>query len=221
MSNLSCKTINDTEVMNNDEFKPNQDIQRLIDKLVPHSTVLVRQADHTLNSIEFDKRRCFLLHSGHVSLCRQSDGLVLNSERAPFVFGFSNVFHSTENLTVYPGPNAKLSVLPLEKAWSVVGQQKEWESLSKLLMYISLRIYAHCIRTSQFTSYGTIRALLLELYAEPEALRQQTAAVQYIQSRCHLSRSGIMYTLSQLRIGNYLTIKNGKLVDIHFLPLKF
>lgn len=205
----------------NDTTKPVKYIQNLIGILHPLARPLKRQADHSLNAIDFDKRQCFLLHSGYVSLCRQSDGLVLNSECAPFIFGFSDLYQTTQNLTVYPGPKAQLSTLSLQNAWDVVEQENQWESLAKLLMFISGRIYDHCTRTSQVTSYETIRALLQELSAEPEGLRRSTPVLQYIQSRCFLSRSGIMSTLSQLRIGNYITIKNGRLEEIRFLPAKF
>lgn len=203
------------------ENKPTHEIQKIINICLPYASVLLRRADHTLNSVEMSKRQCFLLHAGHVSVCRQSDGLVLNTENAPFIFGFSDFLQTSQNLTIYPGRGAEISILPLEKAKSVIAEKKEWESIAKLLMYISRRLFSHCTRTSQMTSYSTIKVLLLELFNEPEALRQTTPAFQYIQSRCLLSRSGILYTLSKLRKGNYITLENGKLVEMGCLPLKF
>ncbi|EPM0023515.1 helix-turn-helix domain-containing protein [Citrobacter farmeri] len=222
MNTIIPHTVNiDTAKIHHDQSKPVQDIQRLIATFEPHSRVLPPQADHSLNMAEFAKRKCVLLHTGYASLCRQSDGLVLNTESAPFVFGFSDLYQTTQNLTVYPGPMTKLSTLPLIQAWKIVEREEQWESLAKLLMHISTRLYGHCVRTSHTASYETIRALLLELNDEPEALRQTTPVLQYIQSRCFLSRSGILHILSQLRIGNYITINNGRLIKMGSLPIKF
>lgn len=222
MHNIIPQTANiDIAKIHQDQAKPVQDIQRLIATFEPHSRSLLRQANHSLNMAEFTQRKCVLLHTGFVSLCRQSDGLVLNTESAPFVFGFSDLYQTTQNLIVYPGPTATLSTLPLTQAWKIVEQEEQWESLAKLLMYISARIFGHCVRTSLTVSYDTVRALLLELNDEPEALRQTTPVLQYIQSRCFLSRSGILHILSQLRMGNYITINHGRLIEMGSLPTKF
>lgn len=202
-------------------IKPYQDIQRMIDAFKPHARVHVRRDIHSLNSIDFHKRQCFLLHTGYVSLCRERDGLVINSEGAPFIFGFSDLCQTTQNITIYPAQDAILSSLPLEKAYEIVSKQDQWQPLAKLLMFISHRIYEHCTRTSQFNSYQTIRALLLDFHGEPRALQASTPILQYIQSRCFLSRSGILRILAALRSGHYISIENGRLLEINGLPLKF
>jgi hypothetical protein len=47
-----------------------------------------------------------------------------------------------------------------------------------------------------------IRTLILELGSYPEEYREQINVLNFIQRRTNLSRSGILYVLSELRKGS-------------------
>lgn len=74
---------------------------------------------------------------------------------------------------------------------------------------------------AQLSSYEIIRLQLLELMQEPERLRLNVTAANYIQNRTYLSRSGIMRILSQLRDAQCITLQRGVLLEVHSLPPKF
>ncbi|MCF8581538.1 helix-turn-helix domain-containing protein [Enterobacter ludwigii] len=209
------------DLYNHKECKPDNHIQNIINALEPSAIKPAVLKSAPLNFSGSHQRLCTLLHKGHVDLCRQSDGLVLNTERAPFIFGLANLSITESRLILVPSPDTVISVIPLEKAFEITTQKNLWESVAHLLVYISNRIYEHCTRMSQINSYETVRTLLHELLEEPEEIRNSVSALHYIRSRSFLSRSGIMKILSELRMGAYIHLSAGKLMSINSLPKKF
>ncbi|NDO83581.1 hypothetical protein CJP72_23355 [Citrobacter sp. NCU1] len=201
--------------------KPEQSIQQLLSALNSQATPLLTRRGTLLQYVTDETTYCYLLHKGHVVINRTKDGLSLNTETAPFTFGFSMLPPSPCQLTLCTSEDAVLSRLPLDQAVEIIQQQALWELLYHVMAYISSRIFTHCTRLSQPGAYDTIRYLLFELSLESEEFRESVSAVKYIQSRCFLSRSGIMAVLSTLRRGNYIEIINGKLISINYLPTKF
>lgn len=167
-----------------------------------------------------DTRQCFLLLHGSVALHRRGDGIVLNSESAPFILGVSSQL-SSEHLYVRALETSEVASVSLACFNHVVAQQNLWEHFSNLLIYTASRVYEHCAQISQMSAYDIIRFQLVELMQEPEAIRQNITAAAYIKSRTYLSRSGIMRILAELRTGKYITMERGVLVEIHHLPRKY
>ena len=167
-----------------------------------------------------DIRQCFLLLQGSVALHRRGDGIVLNSESAPFILGVSSQF-SSEHLYVRALETSEIARVPLDCFNHIVAQLDLWEHFSKLLIYTASRVYEHCAQISQMSAYDIIRFQLVELMQEPDAIRQKITAAAYIKSRTYLSRSGIMRILAELRTGNYITMERGILLDINHLPRKY
>ncbi|OUG65079.1 winged helix-turn-helix transcriptional regulator, partial [Klebsiella variicola] len=167
-----------------------------------------------------DIRQCFLLLQGSVALHRRGDGIVLNSESAPFILGVSSQF-SSEHLYVRALETSEIARVPLDCFNHIVAHLDLWEHFSKLLIYTASRVYEHCAQISQMSAYDIIRFQLVELMQEPDAIRQKITAAAYIKSRTYLSRSGIMRILAELRTGKYITMERGILLDINHLPRKY
>lgn len=203
------------------ENKPERSLQQLFTALAPPATPLLTRKGTLLQLVTDEINYCYLLHQGHVVINRTKDELSLNSETAPFIFGFSMMSDNPCRLTLCTSEDAVLSRLPLDLAMDIIQQHALWESLSHVMVYVSSRIFNHCTRMSQPGAYGTIRYLLFELSLESETVRKSESVVNYIQTRSFLSRSGIMAVLSTLRRGNYIEISNGKLLSINYLPTKF
>ncbi|MNE13367.1 putative DNA-binding transcriptional regulator [compost metagenome] len=151
---------------------------------------------------------------------RRDDGITLNTESAPFVFGFTLNSKLHPRLCIRPSPDAVLRRLSLESAMHIVEEESLWEPLTQLLIFISARLFRHCTRLSQSGMYETVRSLLIELINESPKIRYAESTYNYIQNRCLLSRSGIMSILSSLRTGGHIELENGKLVKINYLPDK-
>ncbi|MCU7767950.1 winged helix-turn-helix transcriptional regulator [Klebsiella pneumoniae] len=202
------------------ELKPFRHIEALIKHVLPAAERVVIGRGDVVHYYKDDIRQCFLLLQGSVALHRRGDGIVLNSETAPFILGVSSQF-SSEHLYVRALETSEIARVPLDCFNHIVAQLDLWEHFSKLLIYTASRVYEHCAQISQMSAYDIIRFQLVELMQEPDAIRQKITAAAYIKSRTYLSRSGIMRILAELRTGKYITMERGILLDINHLPRKY
>ena len=201
-------------------LKPFRHIEALIKHVLPAAERVVIGRGDVVHYYKDDIRQCFLLLQGSVALHRRGDGIVLNSESAPFILGVSSQF-SSEHLYVRALETSEIARVSLDCFNHIVAQLDLWEHFSKLLIYTASRVYEHCAQISQMSAYDIIRFQLVELMQEPDAIRQQITAATYIKSRTYLSRSGIMRILAELRTGKYITMERGILLDINHLPRKY
>lgn len=201
-------------------LKPLRHIERLIDNVLPGAEKIILSKSEVVQYYRNDERHCFMLLHGSVALHRRGDGIVLNSESAPFILGVSSQF-SSEHLYVRALETSELACVSLDAFNKVVAQHDLWEHFSKLLIYTASRVYEHCAQISQMSAYDIIRFQLVELMQEPETIRQNITAAAYIKSRTYLSRSGIMRILAELRTGKYITMERGVLIEINHLPRKY
>ena len=202
------------------DLKPFAHIDALIKHVLPAASRMIISRGETVHYYKDDIRQCFLLLQGSVALHRRGDGIVLNSESAPFILGVSSQF-SSEHLYVRALETSEIARVPLDCFNHIVAQLDLWEHFSKLLIYTASRVYEHCAQISQMSAYDIIRFQLVELMQEPDAIRQKITAAAYIKSRTYLSRSGIMRILAELRTGKYITMERGILLDINHLPRKY
>ncbi|HAT1622037.1 TPA: cyclic nucleotide-binding protein [Raoultella planticola] len=202
------------------KLKPFLHIETLNKHVLPAAERLVIGRGDVVHYYKEDIRQCFLLLHGSVALHRRGDGIVLNSESAPFILGVSSQF-SSEHLYVRALETSEIARVSLDCFNNIVDQQNLWEHFSKLLIYTASRVYEHCAQISQMSAYDIIRFQLVELMQEPDAIRQKITAAAYIKSRTYLSRSGIMRILAELRTGKYIIMERGVLLDINHLPRKY
>lgn len=79
--------------------KPFKHIEKIIDNVLPHAERGIIARGEIIHYCSGDTRQCFLLLHGSVALHRRGDGIVLNSESAPFILGVSSQL-SSEHLYV-------------------------------------------------------------------------------------------------------------------------
>jgi len=201
--------------------KPLIEIEALISSLNPFSNKLETKPRQIINYMDSDERKCFLLHKGNVSLYRSVDGMVLNTESAPFIFGMSTQLMDQEYLYIRTHDESVVSWMPLDLANKIIAKEGLWKELSTQLIYSITRVYDHCTKISSLSSYDIIRYQLYELISETEEMRSSVSIANYIQSRTFLSRSSIMKILAQLKTGGYITTERGCLIGINNIPLKY
>ena len=201
--------------------KPIEHIERIANKLVPFANKIATPQGQQLSFTQNENRAIYLLHKGSVALHRTSDSMVLNSESAPFVFGLTNQQSISDYLFLRPQETSEMSTMSLKDANTIIAHYDLWESLSRVLIYMVARVYDHCAKISQLSSYEVIRLQLVELMNESEKIRMNITAANYIQSRTFLSRSGTMRILSELKAGGYITLEKGVLINVNHLPLKY
>ena len=201
--------------------KPLRHIEKMVEYLQPYSTEMIYPKGAVIRYTVDNIRYCFLLHKGSVALHRRGDGMVLNSESTPFVFGISNQLSNEEHMYIRALDECCVGQIPLAKANEIIAKHNLWESLSHLVIYTTGRIYDHCMAVTQMSAYDIIRFQLLELMGEPDSIRLHITAANYIIDRSYLSRSGIMRILSELRTGGYIIMEKGVLMEVRHLPLKY
>ena len=201
--------------------KPVVHIQRLQEQMFPYSESFRVTHGELLRYQYHGKRVCYILLEGSVTLNRQGDGLVLNSEKPPFILGVSNQLSSGDNLYIRATENSHLARLPLERFNLLVEKYNLWEDLCSLLIYSASSVYAHCSAIALLSSYDVVKFQLNQLMNEPSHLRTAMTAANYIQDRTFLSRSGIMRIIAHLRDAGFITLQRGILIDINHLPDRY
>lgn len=204
-----------------ERLKPTADIEQLMVHLNPGINIIKTYNNQIINYDKNKVRQCFLLHKGSVSLYRMVDGMVLNTESAPYVFGMSTQLTQAEYLYIRVHDAAEISMLPIARANEIISEHNLWKSLAYLLIYTATRVYDHCTKISALTSYDVIRYQLYELMSETESVRRSVTIAKYVQGRTFLSRSSIMKILAELKKGGYIITDKGMLVSINHIPLKY
>ncbi|HKN02988.1 MAG TPA: helix-turn-helix domain-containing protein [Buttiauxella sp.] len=201
--------------------KPIAEIEQLITSLNIKSNKFETKPRQIINYMDSNERKCYLLHKGSVSLYRTVDGMVLNTESAPYVFGMSTQLTDPDYIYIKTHDESEVSWMSLEVANEIIAQENLWKNLSALLIYTVTRVYDHCTKISSLSSYDLIRYQLYELMSETQEIRSSVSIANYIQSRTFLSRSSIMKILAQLKTGGYITTERGCLIGINNIPLKY
>lgn len=210
-----------TDNCNMTHKKPLAEIELLLRHLSPQANKIETKNRQSLNYIAGGQHNCFLLHKGSVTLYRNIDGMVLNSESAPYIFGISTQLLESDYLYIRTQASSDVSVISIDKANKIIAKHDLWQSLSTLLIYTASRVYDHCTKISSLSSYEIICYQLYELMSEPEEIRNSVSIVSYIKSRTFLSRSSIMKILAQLKTGNYIVTEKGFLKAINNIPSKY
>lgn len=168
-----------------------------------------------------DKRMCFLLYSGTCILKRTSDSLILSTIRAPSIVGLHDVFHDKSDVQIITNSEIEYRLLSVDELFAFAEDKHLWKNLCYMLMLSATRFSEYQKETVGISNYELICNFLTSLNNENFEVRATTTALEYIQGRCMLSRSGIMKTLASLKTGGYIIIKNGLLIKINSLPKKF
>lgn len=204
----------------NKVVKPTEHIEKLIEIITKDHTPCTISKKRNISLMQNGERQCLILFDGSVALNRLSDGMILNAESAPFIFGASSQLAYTRHLYVKTKENSRLLLIPQRIFHEQVVKNNLWQSLAMLQDYSSAKVYAHCLTVSQLSAYEIIRSHLLELIDEPNTIRDNITAVNYIMDHSFLSRSGIMRILSRLKSDGYIHLSRGILTDIIDLPEK-
>lgn len=200
--------------------KPTNEINMLITHLSPSSTK-IETTNKQLNYSAGGQHQCYLLHKGTVFLYRSIDGMVLNSETAPYVFGLSTQLIESDYLYIRVQEGSEITSISIEEANKIIARENLWKCLAYLLIYTATRVYDHCTKISALSSYEIICYQLFELMSETPETRNTVSIVSYIMDRTFLSRSSIMKILAQLKTGNYITTDKGFLIAINNIPSRY
>lgn len=210
---LECSVVRD---------KPVRQIRKLINSLSLYAMPRLVAAKTIIPLSETGVLHCHLLLRGTVALARISDGFVIHTEKAPYIFGLGNIKKFLGHLCLIATEESEISIIPTIKTNILIEQANLWQELAFSLMYTSGRLCEHTAELVGQSSYDIIRNKLYELLSETPETRLNITAANYILKRTFLSRSCVMKILAQLKKGGYITTQRGILLEIDkTIPLRY
>lgn len=163
-----------------------------------------------------------LIHKGDFDIIRLSDGLRLGAGQGPAIIGLMGLFRQKHSHCLQPLSAVSYSMVPLERAWSLIEEGNAWCSVSEILAYYLRRSVFRDEKMVVPTTYQKVCYRLQEyLKFREHYLRNNIGIVNYILSSTHLSRSQIYNIVTELARGGYIEIVQGKLMAIHHLPERY
>ncbi|MFT2797380.1 helix-turn-helix domain-containing protein [Serratia sp. N21D137] len=168
-----------------------------------------------------DKKMCLLLYSGACIVKRTQDSLVLSTIQSPHIFGLQDIFNIKSDMHLLAISDIEYEIMSVDDFLSHADKHDLWKKISYILMLSATRFCEYQKETVGISNYQLICNLLISLSTECFEIRATTTALEYIQERSMLSRSGIMKILSSLKEGGYVTMKKGVLIKINSLPKRF
>lgn len=196
--------------------QPSPYAKTLVETLTPHAVTRDYPVRVRIALSKQGVPQCLLLQQGSLEVHRLEDDLNIVTINAPAIVGINN-----QNVSVVTAQPSKIATLPVSEAHKLIEEQGLWEVLAKHMLVINTKLFAYSKRLSAPSAYQMICSQLLELMSEPETLRLEITAERYIREKTHLSRSGVMKILSDLKNGNYIVLQEGRLIEIKHLPSKY
>lgn len=201
--------------------KPLADIQKVINVLGPLSTPISSLPRRTYYFTQGNQSFCYLLQEGYAALHRVSDGMVIDWIKSPMFLGLGmQLINNNETYFFTTESHVQLSRLTVSQAKESIAKAELWESVAIQLAYFIWRMSINSSQMSGLSSYEIIRFQLINLMSEPDEIRENITAAQYVQERTLLSRSGIMKLLALFKAEHYIVIEKGILTAINEIPLK-
>lgn len=162
-----------------------------------------------------------MILEGTVAVYRRNDNMMLSTARSPAVFGLANltdIYFDDYIKTINPCLIGEISTARVN---DIIKEKSLWGLLSKQLMFVYGRLYNNVMPQGAPTAYEMIRQQLLNLIEEDESYRAAVTAELYIREKTHLSRSGVMRILADLKTGGFIEMEEGRLIKIHKLPARY
>jgi CRP-like cAMP-binding protein len=168
-----------------------------------------------------DERFCYLILKGRATWYRRSDDLAIISIMAPALAGIGNLFQMQMDGYIKTQVACDIVILKMATVYDIINANQLWELLAKHMIFIAGKLYQSHEHLSAPSSYDIVREQLKVLFNEEPGVRNSITAEQYIREKTHLSRSGVMRILSELKAGGYIEMQRGVLINIVKLPEKF
>ena len=195
--------------------------QELITHLQPYCTPRKTERGEQLDFKVNGQGVCYLILEGTVAVYRRNDNMMLSTARSPAVFGLANltdIYFDDYIKTINPFLIGEISTARVN---DIIKEKSLWGLLSKQLMFVHGRLYNNVMPQGAPTAYEMIRQQLLNLIEEDESYRAAVTAELYIREKTHLSRSGVMRILADLKTGGFIEMEEGRLIKIHKLPARY
>lgn len=212
----------------NQKSKPLAALANVLQKLIPHGTPLSLEVGEVFPlGMNKEEQKIVILDEGITSFCHAKSQRQLCAIFAPTLLGLIDSYARTYEVSEWP--HHYLVAETRCKGYSILlvdfirlsDELNLWHDIARILAQRLMVMSAREQELVGVDSYLKVRALLIEISIYPDAYRQQINIMSFIQRRTGLSKSRIMKILSELKKGGYISIDNGKLVDMKKLPAAY
>lgn len=119
--------------------KPLIILEKLISFLLPHATLLqdTIKGSGSLNLYENNELMVALVTEGNVEIYHRPDMMLMTTVRAPFIFGFQGSLFQYKLFKFMPTQDAKISVIPRDKALKIVIKHQVFPQLMTYQTFIN------------------------------------------------------------------------------------
>jgi hypothetical protein len=203
-------------------MKPSAHIQLLTDAMSRPDDIHTARPRQLISLRHIPEPLVCVLHEGIVGIFRESDHLLVTHVYAPFVLGFAlTENHHHPHIYLKARNTVRYEMIPRQRALVIFDEKQLWKSVAWVQGFMATELFRQPASYVGQSSYQLIRQMLLAFMQEEELLRNNMTALEYLQERTLLSRSGIQRILSELKKGGYISLESGKLLDVHRLPERF
>ncbi|MBB1201113.1 Crp/Fnr family transcriptional regulator [Enterobacteriaceae bacterium 89] len=195
--------------------------KELVEHLLPYAELKKYPARKKLFFNTKNEQFCYLLIDGQATLHKEENNLVLATLSPPALIGLAHLPNQSIQGYIKPVTACDIGVLTIGKVHEILAEKNLWQMTAQHMIFLFNKLYAINQNLTVSTSYGQVKAQLLELLNEDSAIRDNLTAERYIRDKTNLSRSGVMRILSALKEGGYIETHRGILKKINSLPDKF
>ncbi|MBK5071725.1 helix-turn-helix domain-containing protein [Budviciaceae bacterium CWB-B4] len=165
--------------------------------------------------------RIFCIQKGVFSVYMNREDRLLSYVEGPAILGLAYLYTPTANHYMKANETSTILTLPTREAHKIIKEENLYESFICIQSHNVALIFEMYERTITSSNYAFIRALLIDLDQNSNAVKESVTVASYIIKRSGLSRSYVMLVLSELRKGDYIRMEDGKLTGITSLPERF
>ncbi|QWZ48818.1 helix-turn-helix domain-containing protein [Enterobacter bugandensis] len=209
--------------------KPIKAIEEMFTALLPFGSkkIITRGSSINLEKIN-PGGGVLLIQDGFLSGSSAASEIVKSTFLPPSIVGIIDSYSffynvpGRSNHIFYAETEVVSFFVPIQKFIEICDSQPDlWHNVARILAH---RLMVATMRNSALVggdAYTGIKQLLEEIDSFPNAYKQQINVPYYIVRRTGVSRSRVMKILSDLKMGGYIIIKDGKLIQLNNLPAAY
>ncbi|GDX04643.1 helix-turn-helix domain-containing protein [Buttiauxella sp. A111] len=201
--------------------KPLLILEELISLLLPYAKPIQEKNADSLHLYNNDQLLVALVTEGEVNIYHRSNMMLLTNAKAPFIFGLQGSLFQYTLFKLQPLKNAKISVLPREKALKIIIKHHAFPQTLAYQTYLNEYQASRNNLLIHRTSFHIVCGLIEELARLKPEERVKISISKYVLDRSNLARSGVMKIIATLREEGFIKVENGKLIQlIKNLPMQ-
>lgn len=199
-------------------MKPTEEINALLALTADFPTTTLKKW-HKMNPATSED--IYIVLRGEIEFRRLSDDLCLFTAEQNYIFGLSSLYYPTHYS--YGIARSEVLVRKISKTAFIqlLNDTNSWPVITRILAWY---LHLYNMRDEMLvarSAYAVIREFLLEINQLMIEHKLDINIYDYIQQYTSLARSTIVKILSDLKKGDYIEVKNGKLINLNSLPTRY